>query len=738
MKKQEKKNNVSGKAFSEKLNELKTKLSSAFSKKEEKKQDISGKTDADKKTKESGGRVQLFSIRNKIFVCFLVPTIFIVIVGFTAYNQAAGGMQQKFQESTIQTLNMAVDYIELGNTLIESKALEYAFDKELNHYASGMYKNDPIGEGALMQGIREDMGSARTSNPFIGDIYIVTTSDITMSTTKKTNTQKGMYKEYMESTPMDGKIPQKWIDSHEQLDTHLEASAKEYIMAYQQNSQNKTFAVVVDIKTEAILEQMQSIDLGEGSIVGLVTENGWEAISENLAEGAESKLEEGQKVFFDQNFYQEICGTEDESGAKRVTYQKKDYLFIYSKSDKNHSTVCALVPMKIVTGQAEGIKVITIALVILAGIISSAIGIFIASGIQKNMRSISKCMGKVAKGDLTAAVQAKGNDEFKGLAEATTNMIHKNKKLIQKVSNATNDLEASALDVKSASETINEYSGDISKVAMGINDGMTRQSAHAEECVKRTKSLSNEIKEISRIMQEVEGLVEKTEMKITDGMDNVRLLGERAEATTNITMEVGNSIAYLQKESQTINEFVGMINDISSQTNLLSLNASIEAARAGAAGRGFAVVAEEIRKLADDSARAANEIQKNVANITKQTQNSVESAGEAQKMVEQQKEAVDGTVQILAEMNQQMTELIQRLKEIMTRTEQAEKERGETMAAVRSISEIIGETAESAQAVNQVIAQLTNSARNLNDVSNVLEDNMKDLKNEVAVFKTEG
>lgn len=174
---------------------------------------IKEKDTKDKSAKENTGKMQLFTIRNKIFVCFLVPTIFIIVVGFTAYNQAANGMQEKFQESTIQTLNMAVDYIELGNTLIESKALEYAFDKELNTYASGMYKNDPIGEGALMQGIREDMGSARTSNPFIGDIYIVTTSDITMATTKKTNTQKGMYKEYMENTPMDGKMPQKWIDS---------------------------------------------------------------------------------------------------------------------------------------------------------------------------------------------------------------------------------------------------------------------------------------------------------------------------------------------------------------------------------------------------------------------------------------------------------------------------------------------------------------------------------------------
>jgi len=680
---------------------------------------------------------KLLSIRNKIFICFLVPTIFIIIVGFTAYSKAADGMKDKYQESTIQTLNMAVDYIELGNTLIESKALEYAFHQELNQYASGMYQNDPVAAGNLMQGIREDMGSASNSNPFIGDIYIVTKEDITMATTKKSTTQKGMYKEYIENTPMDGKRLQKWIDNHELLDAHLESESKDYIMAYQQYSQNKSFAVVFDVKADAILEQLTSIDLGEGSIVGLVTENGHEVIYENVKEEKEGIAEEGESVFFDKDFYKEVMEREEECGAKQVTFQRGKYLFIYSKSDVNHSNVCALVPMKTVTGQAEGIKLITIGLVILAGIISSVIGIFIAYGIQKNMKNISKCLDKVASGDLTVQVFASGNDEFKSLARSTANMVYNNKKLVQKVSNATDDLENSALDVKAASKVINEYSDEISRAVVGINDGMARQSAHAEECVKRTHALSDEIKEIGKIMSEMEELVANTETKIKEGMEMVSLLGERAQATTGITTEVGNSISYLQNESQTINKFVGLINDISEQTNLLSLNASIEAARAGAAGRGFSVVAEEIRKLADDSSNAANEIQKNVQNIAIQTQNSVQRAGEAQQMVLQQEKTVEDTVNIFTQMNQQMLILISKLRKIMEHTEQAEVERGQTLSAVRSISDIIGNTAENAQSVSHVISQLSVNVDNLGKVSHILEDNMKDLKNEVSVFKTE-
>lgn len=678
-----------------------------------------------------------FSIRNKIFICFLVPTLFIIIVGLTAYGRASEGMKDKFQESTIQTLNMVVEYIELGNALIESKAMEYAFDQDLNQYASGMYRNDTVTANNLITRIRENMGSACNTNPFIGDIYIVTPEDIAMTTTKKTSTQQGMLKAYLETTPMDGKRPQKWVDSHAQLDEHLGTTGSQYIMAHQQISQNKSFVVVIDVREDAVLKQLESMDLGRGSIIGLVTENGRELAIQKEAEGSTRLQTDAQAVFSDKAFYEKAAASEEVSGAWKVKYQSGSYLFLFSKSTVNHTAVCALIPMKTVVGQAESIKWITVMLVILAGVISSLIGIVIASGIQKSMKNISNCLGKVAEGDLTVAVRVKSKDEFCDLAEATSNMIYNNKKLVQKVSDASRDLEVSAEDVKKASAVINNYSGEISNAVMGINDGMMRQSVHAQECVNRTGILSEKIQEISRVMQDVEGLVTKTENKIKSGIDTVRMLGEQADATTVITTEVGNSIAYLQEESKAIYKFIELINEISQQTNLLSLNASIEAARAGVAGRGFAVVAEEIRKLADDSAGAAKEIQKNVANITSQTQKSVESANEAQKMVVRQKKAVDDTVVILSEMNQQMLELIGYFKEIMVYTEQADKERGETLNDVQSISKIIEETAQGAQAVKGVITYLTNSVKNLNDVSGVLEGNMQDLLSEVAVFKTE-
>ena len=191
----------------------------------------------------------------------------------------------------------------------------------------------------------------------------------------------------------------------------------------------------------------------------------------------------------------------------------------------------------------------------------------------------------------------------------------------------------------------------------------------------------------------------------------------------------------MRKESQIINTFVETITDISEQTNLLSLNASIEAARAGEAGRGFAVVAEEIRKLADDSAKAAGEIRNNVEHIGAQTMNSVESAGQAQSMVALQTEAVEEVVDVFRQMQNRMAQLVEGLKEIVISTERADHERSDTLAAVRNISEIIEETATSTETVSEVAGKLLQNVEKLNKTAGALGENMEGLKAEISVFK---
>ena len=690
------------------------------------------------KQKKSGKSSKLLSIRNKIVVCFLVPIVFMVIIGVSAYQKSAEGLSEKFTDSTLQTMRMATEYLDMSCDFIRSEGLKYAYDDDLRKYFLGMFEENPVDKLNFLTSTKSNLLSVQTSNPFISHMHIIPKKGVSLLSTKLSSGVDGFLDEYKEDVASgEGRrsIPQ-WIDSHPVLDEKVTETEKDYIMAFEMMSQSNNACVVIDIKPSAITDFMEEIDIGDGSIIGFVTPGGRELVVENVEEGKESVLPEEGNVFSGQEYYTAVMDEAvADAGTAEVDFQGEKYLFIYSHSADIGFTTCALVPMRVVTSQATEIRNMTIGLVILACVIVVIVGIFITAGIENNMRRISRKFGDVAKGDLTVTVSAKGHDEFQDLAGSATNMITNTKKLVNQVSNATGELEVSAQNVGQASELIHEYSQDITRAIGEINEGMEEQSRHAQECVEKTDILSNEIQEVSHVVERVEKLVDETEGMINKGMEIVQVLGDRAGETTQMTVKVSESIESLRKESEIINSFVATITEITEQTNLLSLNASIEAARAGEAGRGFAVVAEEIRKLADDSAKAAGEIRNNVANITAQTQNSVESASQAKAMVELQTKAVEEVIAVFRKMQERMGQLIEGLKDIVVSTEKADGERSAAVAAVKNISDIIEETAGSAETVNDVANKLLNHVEKLSTTASVLDENMEGLKNEISVFK---
>ena len=713
----------------DKIKQLFSKLN--LSKLGKKQDDESGKSNKPPKK----AMVWLFGLTNKIALCVVVPLIFMIVIGISAYQKAADGMSAKYQESATETINMATEYVDVVGEFIAAEGLTYAFDESLGKYFLGLFDDDMVERASVISGINSDIMASQAANPFISNIHIITKAGITMFSSKSVETHDGIFEEYRETVSTGKRSIESWIDYHDMLDTHLSLKSHDYIMAYEILSQSNNAIIVIDIKASAIEEFLQGLDMGDGSIVGFVTKGGREIVCEKLDEGEESVLTEGTPVFFGQEFFDTIDTTESFNGSKEIKYLGEEYFFIYSRSEETGATICALVPVDVITAQAQDIRDLTMKLIALALVIVLAVGIVTIIGIQRNMKRISKKFGEVAKGDLTVEVTAKGRDEFTNLAGSANHMISNTKKLVNKVSNATGQLEESAKDVEQASGIIDEYSQNITKAISEINEGMERQSRHAQECVTKTDTLSNEIQEVSHVVERVEKLVREAEDMINQGMGIVQLLGERATETNSITAKVSESIDALRKETEVINTFVKTITDITEQTNLLSLNASIEAARAGDAGRGFAVVAEEIRKLADDSAKAANEIKNNVGHISAQTQNSVESANQARQMVSLQTDAVEQVVGVFREMQVRMGQLVDGLNDIVNNTERADNERSAAVAAVKNISDIIEETAVSAETVSEMAGKLLANVEKLNHTADVLGENMDGLKSEISVFK---
>ena len=220
--------------------------------------------------------------------------------------------------------------------------------------------------------------------------------------------------------------------------------------------------------------------------------------------------------------------------------------------------------------------------------------------------------------------------------------------------------------------------------------------------------------------------------------ESVRMLGtvgDKARETTGATDSVKKSVSALLDETGKINSFVDVIRSISSQTHLLSLNASIEAARAGTAGRGFSVVAEEIRNLATESAKSATEIKKLVDGINVQTASSTDSVDQARSIADEQRELVNRSIEIIDRMKASMESLNSELLNIDSATAAADARRSEAVNAVGDISEIINASAANVDTVMKTLSRLKTNVKYLDNTAAKLGENMDELKSEVEVFR---
>lgn len=389
----------------------------------------------------------------------------------------------------------------------------------------------------------------------------------------------------------------------------------------------------------------------------------------------------------------------------------------------------ALSGITVVTGVAIGISTVVVLLAII-------ICFILGRRLMRPLVKVSTIIEEIANGDINAdfGMVKETNDEIGLIIEKMKELTQSLGNIVGKIRNSSDTMSANSYELNDTSSQTLAANNEISKAVEDVAEGSTGMAASISKINENLLEMSNETKDINESVNEIRN-------QTTAVQDSSKIMNDKIKSMQDSSHKMDEGISAISKRIETVNttvdkvsNIVSVIEEISSETNLLSLNASIEAARAGDAGKGFAVVAQEIRVLSDNTNTELENIKQIISSLVEECRYCVQESGTIVEDNAKQKEEIKAVLDEFGSLDEQIQKTAEKADEIEELVTAMIELNDDITKSSNSLTDVSAANAAATEEMNANIEELNAMMHGVSEMAGHMNNESDGLKEALSFF----